>query len=210
MMNNYDDLIRICKKVYNRGFSPGYSSNISLRKSFHFAITPSGFSLETVEKEDLIELDFEAKQLSGKTKPSSEKLMHLHIYKKRPDVNAILHCHAPKISAFAVTGNNFEGGFILAEIPYLFGSEVPLVDYFMPSSIELAEATSNALEHSDAAILKNHGVIVVGKTLDDAFYKIDTLEYAAQVYLDSKQLGNMTFLPKEEIDKLLELRKKSH
>ncbi|MDD3594208.1 MAG: class II aldolase/adducin family protein [Candidatus Gastranaerophilales bacterium] len=209
-MKNYDDLVRICKKVYNRGFSPGYSSNISIRKSSHFVITPSGFSLETVEKDDLIELDFEAQQLAGKTRASSEKLMHLHIYKKRPDVNAIIHCHAPKISAFAVAGNAFEGGFILAEVPYLFGSEIPLVDYLMPSSIELAEAASNALKHSDAAILKNHGVIVAGKTLDDAFYKLDTIEYVAQVYLDAKQLGNMTFLAKEETDKLLELRNKAH
>ena len=207
-MNNTEQLKKeisdIGKRLYAKGFSPGHSGNISVRSGSHILVTPSGMNLGDVQPQDVVEVDFDGNfALSGK-KPTSEKIMHLGIYKERPDVNAIVHCHAPKSSAFAVAGVPLDAP-ILAENVFVLG-QVPIVQYAMPSSNELAQSVSSCFKTHDAVLMANHGVAVAGNGLSDAYYKLETLEYYAEVYLYAKLLGRTNELSKEEVQKIIELR----
>jgi len=197
------EISEIGKRLYEKGFSPGLSGNISARLDDKIYITPSGMNLGDVKDDDVVMMDISGNILEEK-KPSSERIMHLEIYKKRPDISAIIHCHAPKSSAFAVAGVPLTAP-ILVENVFVLGP-VPLAEYAMPSSQTLAENVSDLLKTHEAVIMANHGVAVVGKTLQDAFYKMDTLEYYAEVYLWSKLLGRTRELSSEDVNKIVELR----
>ena len=198
----------ICQKLYAKGLSPGFSGNISLKIDNKILVTPSGISLGDVDTEKLVIIDFEGNKIEGNFKPTSEKFLHIEIYKKRPDINAIIHCHAPKISAFAVAGIPLDEP-ILAENVLLFG-EIPIAKYAMPSSGVLAEIVSSYFTEHDAVLMANHGVVTGGKDLKDAFYKMETIEYCAEVYLYAKFLGNINHLTQEEAKQVIELRKTRH
>jgi len=183
-MNGYQEFSEYCKLLYNKNLAPGTSGNASIRKSSHFAITPSGVSLNDITPDNIVELDFECNIL-GKGKPSSEKFMHAEIYKNRNDIKAIIHTHSPFLSTFALSGMPIENSSII-ELKYLFNDKVPLVSYNPPGSMELAQEVAEIFKTSDVAILQNHGAIVGAKTIKEALYKYEVLEYVAQVIIQTK------------------------
>ena len=185
-MNGYEELSLCCKKIYEKGLAPGCSGNASIRKDSFIAITPSGVSLNDITPENIVEIDFDGNVI-GKGKASTERLMHTEIYKRRADVNVILHTHSPFLSTFALNGKSIENSPII-ELKYLFNGKVPLVAYNPPGSIELAHDTANILTNYDAAIMQNHGAVVVAKTTQEAVYKYEVLEYLAQVIIQEKLL----------------------
>ena len=180
-MNGYQELCFYCRKLHEKGLAPGCSGNASIRKVSHIAITPSGKSLNDISEHNIVELNM-AGDVIGSGKASSEKMMHINIYNNRSDVNAIIHTHSPYLSAFALKGIPIEKSQIV-ELEYLFQNKVPLISYNPPGSDALAKETAEVLCNYDAAILQNHGAIVVGKSIEEAFYKYDVLEYMAQVII---------------------------
>lgn len=194
------------KRLYEKGFSPGFSGNISVKHGDKIFITPSGFNLGDVGENDVVEIDFNGNAVGQNLKPSSERFMHIEIYKRRPDVSSIIHCHAPKSSAFAVAGIPLSAP-ILAENVFTIGP-VPIVEYSLPSTTELAIKTADCFLSHDAVLMANHGVTVVGKNIEEAYYKTETLEYYADVFLLSKILGRSNELPDEEVQKILDLKNK--
>ena len=117
-MSNYDELRFCCKTLYDKGFAPGASGNASIKKISHIAITPSGCSLNDINDRNIVELNFEG-DVIGLGKASSEKMMHVNIYKNRPDVNAIIHTHSPFLSTYALRGIGIKNSKIV-ELEYLF------------------------------------------------------------------------------------------
>lgn len=208
MENVKQQLSNICHRLYEKGLSPGFSGNASVRVSDTIFMTPSGISLADVLPDNIIEVNFNGELLSGEGKPTSEKFLHIKVYEKRPDITAIIHCHAPKSSAFAVAGIPMNEA-ILAENVLLFG-EIPVAKYALPSSDILAEIVSDHFVERDAVLMANHGVITGGKDLNETFYKMETVEYCAEVYLNAKLLGNINHLNKEEVKQIIELRKARH
>jgi len=192
------------KRLYKKGFSPGFSGNISIRHGDKIFITPSGFNLGDINENDVVEIDFNGNPVKQNVKPSSEKFMHIEIYKRRPDINSIIHCHAPKSSAFAVAGMPLNAP-ILAENVFTLGS-VPIVEYSLPSTLKLAIKTADCFLSHDAVLMANHGVTISGKNIEEAYYKMETLEYYAEVFLLSKILGRSNELSNEEVQKILELK----
>lgn len=196
------------KRLYDKGFTPGYSSNISIRFEDKILVTPSGMSLHDVGEEDVVIIDFNGNIIEGNKKPTSESFMHIAIYQQRPDVNGIIHCHAPKSSAFAVAQIPLSAP-ILAENVFTLG-EIPVVEYALPSSDKLAHRVADSLKNNEAVLMANHGVTIVGKDIEDAFYKADTLEYYAEVYLNTKILGRAKELDSSQVQEIIELKKKFH
>ena len=186
-MNGYDEFCKYCKLLYDKGLAPGTSGNVSIKKGTHIAITPTCVSVNDVTVKNIVEMDFDGNVISN-GKPSTEKMMHVNIYKNRNDVNAIVHAHSPFLSTFALEGLAIENSPII-ELKYVFNNKVPLVSYNPPGSIELANETAEVLKTYDAAILQNHGAIVVGKTLQEALYKYEMLEYMAQVIIQTQILS---------------------
>lgn len=168
MKKKVQEIIDVGNNIYNKNLVSGKSGNISKRiKTSNgdiVAITPTLKSLANLNQEDIVLVDLDGNLLT-KGKPSSEVNMHLEIYKKRQDVNGIVHTHSPYATGFAFSNKKIKRleGFGEIKKPYL-----PSIEYEKPGSSELAESASKGIGDSDVLVLKNHGVICVGENLKEA------------------------------------------
>lgn len=195
------EISKIGKRLYDKGFASGASGNISVKIDNNIFITPSGFNLGDVEETDVIILDHEGNKLEGKYNPSSEKQMHVEIYKTRPDLEAIIHAHTPKATAFAVAGIPLDKA-ILSEAVIAIGS-VPIAEYAIPSSDELAKVVAAKFVGHNAVLMANHGIVTGGHNLKETYYKLETFELYAEIFLWAKLLGNINELSEENVGELI-------
>ena len=163
------EIIEYGKLCGVKNFTPGYSGNISARYKKGLLITASGSSNGYLKNNQIVYTDFEGKSLEKGKKPSSEKFLHIEIYKQRPDINYIIHVHAPYLSSFASAGKDLMSP-IMAENVFYFGG-IPLADYALPSTMELVDNTVKFFNEYDAVLMANHGFIVGAKTIEDAYLK---------------------------------------
>ena len=197
-------IIKYGKMCGDKNYTPGYSGNISARYKDGMLITTSGSSNGYLEKKHIVETDFEGKSLEKGKKPSSEKFLHIEIYKKRPEINYIIHVHAPYLSSFASAGKDLMEP-IMAENVFYFGG-IPLADYALPSTMQLVENTVQFFDKYDAVLMANHGFVVASKTIEDAYMKLELAESYAQVVLNTEILGGAKRLTEIEADEILKLR----
>ena len=200
------EIIEYGKLCGVKNFTPGYSGNISARYRKGLLITASGSSNGYLKKEQIVYTDFNGKSLDKNKKPSSEKFLHIEIYKQRPDINYIIHVHAPYLSSFASAGKDLMAP-IMAENVFYFGG-IPLAEYALPSTRELVDNTVKFFNEYDAVLMANHGFIVGAKTIEDAYLKLELAESYAQVVLNTEILGGAVHLSGEEEQKILDLRNK--
>ena len=139
MLSKIEKIIEYGKRCGEKNYTPGYSGNISARHKSGMLITTSGASTGYLSKDDVVLTDFYGKSLEEGKKPSSEKFLHIEIYKKRPEINYIIHVHAPYLSSFASAGKDLMAP-IMAENVFYFGG-IPLSDYALPSTMQLVENT---------------------------------------------------------------------
>ena len=200
------EIVQYGKLCGEKNFTPGYSGNISARYKKGLLITTSGSSNGYLKTNEIVYTDFEGKSLEKGKKPSSEKFLHIEIYKQRPDINYVIHVHSPYLSAFASAGKDLLEP-IMAENVFYFGG-IPLAEYALPSTMELVENTIKYFDKYDAVLMANHGVIIGSKTINDAYQKLELAESYAQVVLNTQILGGAKLLSKEEEQKILDLRSK--
>jgi len=199
-----NNIIKYGKLCGEKNFTPGYSGNISARYRDGLLITTSGSSNGYLESKHIVYTDFEGKSLEKGKKPSSEKFLHIGIYKKRPEFNYIIHVHAPYLSSFASSGKDLMSP-IMAENVFYFGG-IPLAEYALPSTMELVDNTVKYFDEYDAVLMANHGFIVGSKTIEDAYMKLELAESYAQVVLNTEILGGAKILNKEQAKAILDLR----
>jgi len=197
----------IGKRLYKKGYAQGASGNISIKQGNYILITPSGFNLGDVKVDDVVIIDMNGNLVSEGKNPSSEKALHLEIYKTRNDINSIIHAHTPKSTAFAVAGIPLNKP-VLSEVLTAIGP-IALVEYATPSSMNLAKKVANAFIEHDLALMANHGVVAGGKELKETYYKLETLELYAEISLWTKLLGNANELTPENVRQLIEIRNKN-
>lgn len=200
-------IIKYGKKLYEKNMSPATSGNISARYEENALITASGTCLGDLEKEDIVLIDKNSKVLEGEKKASSEKNLHNKIYELRPDINAIIHCHSPYTSAFAVCHIPLSKP-IISENVFYFG-EIPVADYALPGSEKLVDNTAKYFLQHNAVLLANHGIIIGAKNLKEAYYLTETAETFAQIYINSMILGGAKELSEKQIKEIYELRTSS-
>lgn len=198
-------IIEYGKKCSEKNFTPGYSGNISARYKEGLLITTSGSSNGFLNLKDIVYTDFNGKSLENGKKPSSEKFLHIELYKKRPDFNFIIHVHSPYLSSFASSGKDLMAP-VMAENVFYFGG-IPLADYALPSSMELVENTLKYFDKYDAVLMANHGIVIGSNTIDDAYQKLELAETYAHVVLNTEILGGAKTLTKEQTEAILGLRK---
>ncbi len=201
-----EDILYWSKRLYQKGMSPATSGNISVKTKDGILISGSGVCLNDMDENDIVLMDYNGNLLNGNKKPSSEKIMHSEIYTRRDDVNAIIHCHCPLITAFAVAGKVINKT-ILPDFALLFG-EIPIVPYFCPSSIELATTVGEYFEKYSAVLLKNHGVVIGADSLQNAFYKLEFLRSYVETYFGAEVLGGAKRLTKKDILEVKQVYKK--
>jgi len=200
-----DLLIYYGSLMGKKGLTPGTSGNMSFRYGDKILITSSGSANEFLKNEDIVLINYDGSaEDSEAKKPSSEKLLHIEIYKKRPDLNVILHVHSPYLCSFAAAGLALDKP-VMAENTFYFG-KIPLAEYAMPSSVELAEKTVKFFDEYDAVLMANHGFVVASKSIEDAFNKLEIAESYAQIVLNTYILGGAKLLSKEQENAILALR----
>ena len=204
MLSKIEKIIEYGKRCGEKNYTPGYSGNISARHKSGMLITTSGSSNGYLSKDDVVLTDFYGKSLEEGKKPSSEKFLHIEIYKKRPEINYIIHVHAPYLSSFASAGKDLMAP-IMAENVFYFGG-IPLADYALPSTMQLVENTVKYFDKYDAVLMANHGFVVASKTIEDAYMKLELAESYAQVVLNTYILGGAKFLSEKEAEEILKLR----
>lgn len=187
-----------------KNFTPGISGNMSARFDDKILITSSGSANGYLSEEDFSVIDYDGNVISGHPKASSEKLLHIEFYKKRPDINYIIHVHAPYLSAFASAGIALDEP-IMVENVFYFG-QIPLAQYGLPSSKELVEKTAKYFDDYNAVLMGNHGVIVGDTTIRDAYLKLELAEAYAQVVINTKILGGAKLLTETQVKEIQALK----
>ena len=187
-----------------KNYTPGYSGNISMRYGNNLIITTSGSSNGYLSENDLVEIDFDAKPINSDKKPSSEKLLHIEFYKRRPDINAIIHVHPAGLSAFASAHKALLEP-IMAENVFYFGG-IPLAEYALPSSHDLVNNTAKYFDEYDTVLMANHGVIIGSKSLEDAYLKLEIAEEYAKTVIYTQALGGPQILSDTQAQAILALR----
>lgn len=199
-----NEVIKYGDIIDAKNFSPGTSGNISVRYEDKIIITSSGSSNGDLSYEDLVLIDFEGNVLDGNKKASSEKFIHIEFYKKRPDINAIIHVHPPFLSSFAAARKSLENP-VMAENVYYFG-KIPLADYALPSSMELVDKTAKYFDKYNAVLMANHGFIVGDIDMTQAYLKLELAESYAQVVLNATLLGGAVSLTPREVAQIEALK----
>ena len=202
------DIIATAKQVYKAGIVAATDGNISHRlMTDRVMITPAGRSFANLNTNEISYVDIDGNILNFEHKPSSELPMHLEIYRQRPEINAVIHAHPPFATAFTITGNSLSDP-ILPEVVMMFG-KIPTAPYATPSTQESAESIRHLIKEHDAILLDHHGAVTYGKSLDEAYYKMEKLEHAAKTILAAKSLGTPKKLDENQLSKLKGLKQNS-
>lgn len=213
MQNAFQTKQEICDigyRIWQRMYCAGNEGNHSVRISEDRVLcTPTGVSKGFLKPEMVCMVDMDGKQIdtNNKYKRTSEILIHLEVYKIRPDVKAVVHSHPPHATAFALAGMDLpEGIHPEAEV---FLGKVPLARFGMPATSDLADSLMPFLHKKDvnSILMGNHGVICYEQTLEAAYYKLEILDSYARLLLLSHQVGKgPQQLSKKEMQGLLQLK----
>jgi len=204
-----DEIVRFGKLLHQTGLVAATDGNLSVRlENGTFLCTPTVMSKGLMEPEDLVIVDQHAEKVHGSRDASSEIAMHLLIYRRRPDVNAVVHAHPPTATGFAAAGLALDRA-LCSEIIVTLGS-VPLANYETPGTPELAEALAPLVADHDAILMANHGVVTCGADLLNAYMNMETVEHFAKIALVTHLLGKQQTLSDQHVDKLREIRVKYH
>jgi len=199
-----DELIYYGHLAGEKGYTPGYSGNLSVRYGENVIITTSGSANGYLTENDFVVIDFAGNVVSGTGKPSSEKFLHLEFYKMRRDINYIIHVHPVFLSAFACCGKDLVAP-VMPENVFYFG-EIPLAQYGLPSSRDLVDKTSRFFPTHDAVLMANHGVIIGSSTIRDAYMKLELAETYAKTIAVSEVLGGAKDLTNEQVREIILLK----
>ncbi len=201
------DIVEVGRRLYARGYTASNDGNISVRlDDARLLMTPKSVCKGFMEPSMMCITDLDGRKLAGERDPSSEMLMHLEVYRQRPDAQAVVHAHPPIATAFAVAGIPLDRA-VLAEVVTTLGS-VPIADYATPSTMELPEAVRKYVKAHDGMLLANHGALTLGADLFAAYYKMETIEHFAKISFVARMLGGERLLSRQEVERLQGLRGK--
>ncbi len=199
-------IVESCRRLHERNLLAAADGNISCRLPFNrIAITPSGVNKVKLRVEDMAFM-----QLSGiviKGKPSSERLMHLAVYRACPEASCVIHAHPPTAIAWSLARPDlaFLPDESLPEV-ILAAGRIPIVPYARPGTTAMGEALAKFLPQHRLMILARHGALCWGETIEDAYNGIERLEHVCQILKSAVELGGLSTLPEAEIAALRELR----
>lgn len=197
------DLKTICQLTYQNGLITGTDGNLSLKVSSNLIlITPSDSHRGLLKEDDFVLVDIEGNILSKGKAPSYDLSIHLAAYKARPEITAIIHAHPPTTVSLSVSNININEP-VLPNALVLLG-KIGTLPYQNTSLENDIEETLKLLEKHDVIILEKHGSITVGEDIFDAYQKLETLEYTANILYKSHLIGHTETLSENEIKELEE------
>ena len=201
-------IIDIGQRMYVRSFVAANDGNISVRTGKNEVwATPTGVSKGFMDKKMLVKVDLDGNVLQGSRRPSSELKMHLRAYKENPDIRSVCHAHPPICTCFAIAGISLDTP-VLAEAVITLGN-VPIAPYAELGSEEVPEAIAPYCHTHNGVLLANHGAVTWGEDPYEAYYRLESMEYYANILLiTDKLLGKQNRLTKEQVERLIAMREK--
>ena len=179
-----ESLCRLAHSMYDRGLTHGSTGNLSVRCTDGYLMTPTGSSLGSLDPATLSKLDADGRLLSGLA-PTKEHFLHRAMYEARAQDAAVIHLHSTHSVAVSVMAD-VDPGDVLPPLTAYYVMRVgtlPLVPYFPPGDIALADAARGFAGRHHALLLANHGPIVSGTSLSAAADAIEELEATARLFL---------------------------
>lgn len=195
-------------KITQARLVAGAGGNISAREGDIVWMKPSGLALDEMAPEDLCGMDLATgEQKLGERRPTSEVNMHLGIYRVRPEIKAVFHCHSAWASGVITSGIEFKPMF--AEFVNDLGC-TGTVPYVTPTTQDLADAMSEKAKTCDTIFMVNHGVLAVGMNMKQAFFRLCVVEDAAKSLVAASIVGKPKFFTPEQCDEILSLDAVKH
>jgi L-fuculose-phosphate aldolase len=200
------EMCDIAHRIHARGLVAASDGNLSCRApGNHILITASGTHLGELKPDDIARVSADGRLVAGR-KPSSEMPLHLAVYRRRPDVQAVVHAHPPIATAFTYAGVSM-AECVIPEVVLTLGT-IPTAPYATPGSDEGPYAIAGLIADHDAILLERHGSVTVGTSLADACYKLEKVEHAAHILFHARQLGRVIPLSRDELRKIAEVRER--
>ena len=179
-----DALCALGRSMHDRGLTHGSTGNLSLRVGDRCLMTPTGASLGALDPARLSLLEHSGRHVGGDA-PTKEALLHLAMYRERPDDVAVVHLHSIHSVAVSVLADVDPSNALPALTAYyaMRIGTLPLLPYFAPGDAALADAVGRAARTHHAMLLANHGPVVSGRTLAAAADAVEELEATARLWL---------------------------
>ena len=198
VMHPRDQIVLVITRIYERGMTTTSGGNISIMdENGDMWVTPSAIDKGSLNRDDIIQVKKDG-TIVGKHKPSSEYPFHKAIYEIRPDIKAVIHAHPPALVSFSIV-RQIPNTNVIPQAKNICGS-VGYAPYALPGSEELGEHIANVFkEGHQAVIMENHGTVVGGSNLDDAFQRFETLEFTACAIINGKAIGKVKSLTDSQI-----------
>ena len=180
------DVLRTARAMASSGLVTGSSGNVSQRFGDGFLITPAGIAYDHLASRQIVRLDAEGTKTSGRWEPSSEWRLHIAIYRDRPDVEAIVHTHSVHATAASLVATELPVGHDEGRL--LFGERISVSQHAPPGTWDLVRAVVRALGEARGALIARHGVVAVGRTVDEALEIAIKIDEAARLIRLARQL----------------------
>ena len=193
--------------TYQKSYLASTDGNLSARlPDGNVICTPTMINKGFVRPGDSVVVNLEGQHVRGERKASSEIAMHTLVYKLRPDINAVVHCHPPCATAYAAAGIPLNKALI-SEVVLALGC-IPIADYGTPGTPELTDRLAPWVANYDALLMANHGVVTYGADIMEAYNRMDTVEHFAKISIYTRILGEEQLLSSEDVEKLWVQRQK--
>ena len=203
------EMIAIGKRLYDRQYIVATEGNFTCRiDDYRILATPSGLCKGELKTDDLVLINSNGKKLSGKHNVSTEIALHLEVFRQRPDVKACIHAHPTNCIALRLAGRKLDKP-LLRESVLLLG-KVPTASYARPSTSQVPESIRPFIKETDCILLDHHGSLTVGKSLSEAFHKLEVMDHTAKCYITALNMGEVAELARDEVNALMELREKTY
>ena len=196
-----ESLLNNFKKLAELGLNKGTSGNASIRTDKGFLVTPSGMAIEQLSAANMVEVSMAGQAISA-GRPSSEWRFHRDIYQARPEVHAIVHTHSMFVTSLSCLRQDIPPFHYM--IAVAGGKDIRCAEYALFGTQALSDAAIVALEGRKACLLANHGMIALGKTLDQAVSLAMEVETLCEQYWRALQVGQPKILSEAEMAQVFE------
>ena len=187
------------RRMWEAGLVAGSSGNVSCRAdAAHIAITPTSVSYESLTADEIVLVELASgRAVDSIREPSYELPMHLAIYRSRPDVNAIVHTHAPFVTTLSVLRRPLPP--LLDEMVVWLGGQIEVADYAFTGTDAVGTNLLRTIGDRAGVLLANHGNVCIGRDLPRALHAAIAMEAGARVYVQALQLGAPVALPEDSV-----------
>ncbi|MDF9812473.1 class II aldolase/adducin family protein [Streptomyces sp. SPB162] len=188
MEKAWSELVATARRSVTDGLVVGTSGNVSVRVGDLVLVTPTGVPYDRLGPVDAVAVDLDGRQVSGRLRPTSELPMHLAVY-RGTDARAVVHTHAVHATAVSTLVDELPSIHYMAAA---MGGRIRVAGYALYGTDELAERVLEALRDRSACLLRNHGTVAYGDTLDQAYDRTAQLEWMCRVWLTARSVPGLT------------------